>query len=67
MTIRTLKTLTQVANGQPGLTYNSLRWDIQKRKQALIDKGALFRRGRIWLIDEAAYLEDMREQARSAA
>jgi hypothetical protein len=67
MATRILKTLTQIADSQPGLSYNSLRWDIQKRKQELIDKGALFRRGRIWLIDEDLYIEDMHEQARTAA
>ena len=45
MATQILKTLSQMADSQPGLPYNSLRWDIQKRKQALIEKAALFRRG----------------------
>ena len=67
MATQTLKTLTQMADSQPGLSYNSLRWDIQKRKAELIEIGALFRRGHIWLIDEDLYIEDMRRQAKAAA
>ena len=66
MATRIFKTLTADCR-QPGLSYNSLRWDIQKRKQELIAKGVLFRCGRIWLMDEEGYQEDMHEQAKVAA
>lgn len=67
MHTRILKTLTQMANSYPALSYNSLRWDIHKRKAELIEAGALLRQGRNWVIDEERYIELMEDQARSAA
>lgn len=63
MNTPTLKTLTQMADSQPGLSYNSLRWDIHKRKQYLVESGILLKRGRVWLIDEDLYIQDMHHQA----
>jgi hypothetical protein len=67
MSTPVLLTLTQMADSHRALSYNTLRWDIQKRRKDLVARGILLKCGRKWIINEQRYLEDLAEQAKSVA
>jgi hypothetical protein len=65
---RTLLTVKQLTQQQPGLTEGGVRWDLfNRRTNGLEASGAIFQRGRKILIDPDRYLDWLaRGQGRAA-
>lgn len=65
---RTLMTVRQLAEQQPGLTVGGVRWDLFNREtNGLAQSGALVHRGRKILIDPDRYLEWLARGQKGAA
>jgi hypothetical protein len=64
---RTLLTVQQLADQQPGLTVGGIRWDLFNRKSnSLEESGAIVYRGRKILIDPERYLQWLANGQRAA-
>lgn len=65
---RSLLTVKQLAQQQPGLTTGGIRWDLYNRgKNGLMKSGAIIQRGRRILIDPEKYLGWMEKQGSTEA
>ena len=65
---RTVLTVKQLAEQQPGLTEGGIRWDLFNRDHnGLVESGAVMRRGRKILIDPDLYLDWLKDNRERAA